>query len=428
MLERYVKYIARHFGEFAVVVFDGYMNGPTIKDYEHDRRSCKACPDYVFDESTPVCCSQASFLANEKNKMQFVTLLKQRLEARHYCIFQAQDDADTLIVATALDVASRGKPVFVVANDTDILVLLMYHFDMGGVDIILQFETKKATSAQTIRRSVRELCKATGSVATRQLLVAHAISGCDTTSSLFGHGKASVWKQMKKSPNTTQLTETISSDKPTQKEIVAAGMQLLSLLYSGKTDNKINHLRYTMYMNMIATRSRLLRPERLPPTENAARFHILRVHLQVMQWKSLMTTNIKPEDWGWKIVDGRYKPVDTDLDAAPSDLLKVIKCSCKMEAGRPCTSQLCTCFKHGLPCLPACKHCYGELCGNAHITETHQTLDPIEEGVIITANGDDSEEVDNLEQSMLCYPHMYGGYIDDCTDHDIPWLDEEIVE
>ena len=127
----------------------------------------------------------------------------------------------------------------------------------------------------------------------------------------------------------------------------------------------LNHLRYTAYMNMVATRLDSLRPERLPPTENAARYHIFRVHLQAVQWMSLMSSDIKPERWGWQIVDGHYVPLDTDLDVVPAELLDFVKCKCRMDSRRPCSSHLCTCVKHGLPCLAACKHCNGQACENA---------------------------------------------------------------
>ena len=48
--------------------------------------------------------------------------------------------------------------------------------------------------------------------------------------------------------------------------------------------------------------------------DNAARYHGYRVHVQVLQWKTLMNTSIKSEGWGWSIVDGRYVSFPTDLD------------------------------------------------------------------------------------------------------------------
>lgn len=43
--------------------------------------------------------------------------------------------------------------------------------------------------------------------------------------------------------------------------------------------------------------------EQMPPTDGAAYFHSLRVHLQIMQWKLLEDgmTHLKPHDWGWKM-------------------------------------------------------------------------------------------------------------------------------
>jgi len=57
-------------------------------------------------------------------------------------------------------------------------------------------------------------------------------------------------------------------------------------------------------------------------------------------------------------------PVATDPPAAPVNLLKVIRCKCKMDTGQACSSQTCSCRKHGLPCLSACKNCNGHSCEN----------------------------------------------------------------
>ena len=38
---------------------------------------------------------------------------------------------------------------------------------------------------------------------------------------------------------------------------------------------------------------------------------------------------MKPEEWGWHIVDGECLPMQTDKPAAPAELLDIISCSCK---------------------------------------------------------------------------------------------------
>lgn len=67
-------------------------------------------------------------------------------------------------------------------------------------------------------------------------------------------------------------------------EVVEAGLKLMTTWY-GRNDDTLNHLRYLSYMHQLATSKMPPSPERLPPTENAAQFHILHVHLQVIQWK-----------------------------------------------------------------------------------------------------------------------------------------------
>ena len=50
-------------------------------------------------------------------------------------------------------------------------------------------------------------------------------------------------------------------------------------------------------MSMAALSKKGVQPEKLPPTEDAAKYHAFRVHLQVMQW---MGIEICETEWGWK--------------------------------------------------------------------------------------------------------------------------------
>jgi len=107
-----------------------------------------------------------------------------------------------------------------------------------------------------------------------------------------------------------------------------AGCSLLAVIYGRNVKDSLNHLRYASYMHVSATSSKLVRPEQLPPTENAAKFHVYRTHLQVLHWKMLSTTDINPEDWGWKQHEGKYILVANDMEVAPEDILKVACCKC----------------------------------------------------------------------------------------------------
>ena len=41
-----------------------------------------------------------------------------------------------------------------------------------------------------------------------------------------------------------------------------------------------------------------VKPESLPPTEQAAMFHIYRVYFQRREWNTLIVSTVEPKDWG----------------------------------------------------------------------------------------------------------------------------------
>ncbi|CAG9765774.1 unnamed protein product [Ceutorhynchus assimilis] len=65
---QYVKYMKNHFGQNAIVVFDGYES-PNIKDEEHTKRNARgASTEILIDDALSSTSQQGAFLANVKNK------------------------------------------------------------------------------------------------------------------------------------------------------------------------------------------------------------------------------------------------------------------------------------------------------------------------------------------------------------------------
>ena len=89
-----------------------------------------------------------------------------------------------------------------------------------------------------------------------------------------------------------------------------------------------------------------------------------------------METSVKSTDWGWRKNDNSLVPIMTDKDPAPIDLLKFIRCNCKLTTKNPCSSNICTCRKHGLSCMTACGNCHGQNCTNIKVTQPElQSID-----------------------------------------------------
>ena len=53
---------------YTCIIFDGYNQGPSIKDHKHQRRVTKMCADIQLSESMDARVNQQTFLSNEWNK------------------------------------------------------------------------------------------------------------------------------------------------------------------------------------------------------------------------------------------------------------------------------------------------------------------------------------------------------------------------
>lgn len=110
------------------VVFDGYRSGPFPKDAAHVRRkqSLKTSRDVRFDDDMVVSDAREAFPSNEANKQRLIDRLAQALKASGVEVLQGEGFADCCIEQTVLENA-MVSPTALVAKDTDLLILLLYH-------------------------------------------------------------------------------------------------------------------------------------------------------------------------------------------------------------------------------------------------------------------------------------------------------------
>ena len=236
VFRQYSKHIFTQYGRNASIVFDGYASSASTKDHEHRRRAngLSCVPSQVdIQPSQRIVFDQHTFLASSVNKQSFIKHLMAHRVERGFTTKQSESDADTMIVSTALDLAAKlSGAVTVVAEDTDILVLLAHHLKDNMSDITLISETKKARKPVKKRVSIRALQKKLGVIVCQQLLTIHALGGCDTTSALYGVGKATVYKRIKNCHLKTQL-ETMQNSEADEKSVSDAGMMLMVCVYGG---------------------------------------------------------------------------------------------------------------------------------------------------------------------------------------------------
>ena len=232
--------------------------------------------------------SKDVFLSNIANKQNSIDMLSHYPQLAGCLIEHAEDDADLLIAQTAVQSAAT-KSTVLVADDTDLVILLH-----GG-----QRGTTKENRIWDIKVTQSEL----GADICNNILFIHAILGWGTTSILHGLGKGLWLKRFTSSASFRDKAEQFCKKDATVDDVIDAGEAALVCLYSGKEGENLDGLRYAKFCDKEATNKVHIRPQTLAPTSAAARYHSMRVYLQVQQW--LVVCNMKETDWGWMTKDRR---------------------------------------------------------------------------------------------------------------------------
>ena len=133
----YTQYVIVKYGQ-AIVVFDGY-NGILTKDMTHQRRKggCTGVT-VTFNEDMHLTMKKDQFLANTTNKQRFITLLSNYLQEVNCQTYHATGDADLLIVQKSVDAITTTTVL--IGDDTDLIILLIYHTNLESHDIFFRPE------------------------------------------------------------------------------------------------------------------------------------------------------------------------------------------------------------------------------------------------------------------------------------------------
>ena len=245
-----------------------------------------------------------------------------------------------------------------VGDDTDLIVLLCYHANMEAHDLFFHPESKSNTKKTRIW-NIKATKQMLGPDICNHILFIHALLGCDTTSRLYGIGKGASLKRFRASHTFCEQAKVFDTHSASIHDVVDAGEKALVIIYNGKSTDTLDSLRYQRFCEKVASKSSHVKPQALPPTSGAAKYHSLRVYLQVQEWKG-SADELHPTDWGWQECDEGFVPLQTSLPPAPEHLLKVIRCNCQAD----CSTRRCTCKRHNIECTPACGNCRGSGCAN----------------------------------------------------------------
>ena len=233
--QRYNTHIERQYGK-STIVFDGYK--PSIKDHEHQRRGSleKTSADIKVISANKAHGKQDAFLTNTYNKEQFIHLLSEHLRKSGHSVINCDDDADTIIAETAIKLANF-EPVTVIADDADVLFMLIHHFEDSMSDVY--FKSNKIEKCWNVRDIVRSV----GPLIKSFILFVHAWLGCDTTSAIYDQGKTNLIKKMVKSAKLRELCTVVADPQASENEVVEAGRVIFLMMYGAPPTGSLTNLR-----------------------------------------------------------------------------------------------------------------------------------------------------------------------------------------
>ena len=297
------------------------------------------------------------------------------------------EEADTILINQV--VFTGFASVLIVADDTDVFVLLCHFIHSGHitgqVKMVSPVRDRAVIDMNSTVQANIELMP--------DLLAAHGITGCDTVATYFGIGKAIALKVLRSRKYPLNMIGDVASDLP---DAIHQATQFVLACYGQPECGSMTDARHKVWSSKVK-RSIAGAPklQSLPPTDEAFRENVARAHLQVAIWRNAHGHDPPPLDplqYGWikeectNSVVPRGVPEDVAL--APNDILKLIKCSC--DSVVPCKSKRCSCQIANMACTMFCICQGGKSCYNEKSRE-------LLEAQCNDDGGDDVDNSDNFE-------------------------------
>lgn len=180
--------------------------------------------DILFDQFMTVPTSQQNFLANT-HKSRFISMLKERFTIENIFVKQADNDADVLIIETAIEQFNLKNTTIVVGEDVDLLVLLTAQTPTEKKFYFLKPGKAQHQSEIYSSKSLSAFAKCQN-----HILFLYAITGCGTTSALFRRGKTTVFKMFEKQ-NLVHCAEVFKKSNSTPQDVITNGIRFLLSIY-----------------------------------------------------------------------------------------------------------------------------------------------------------------------------------------------------
>ena len=293
--------------------------------------------------------SPKRFLVTSKNpvpeQVQHGVRTKKGDLASHY------DEADYIMPQQVHSILKKEgkKSVKMLSSDTDVFVLLCFHFTNHWAPKDVYMDPFSGGSKLiSIKKSVNAEQHIMPS-----LVALHAISGCDTVPVMFGIGKVKSLKVVEKVP----LVH-IGEVNAELEEVIDKGKRFVAKCY-GQVETRSSKNRRSIWINKTDGAKKTAKPpalQSLQPTDEALEINIKRAHYVAILWKNCITgtpPELDPLEYGWEKDGESLRPIMLldGTDVAPEKVLQMTRCKCSSSQYK---TNRCSCVKTRSNCSEFC--------------------------------------------------------------------------
>ncbi|XP_028404399.1 uncharacterized protein LOC114527028 [Dendronephthya gigantea] len=333
--------VTRHVASTTIIcINDPYDRAESIKDDEHELRTQKqAYIPNVFiklGDKFPSAKKFQTFLCSSGNKKRLQNLIKSYLSKVAQSLHQVfiysvgkectnvssavvlqdlsfdQCEADTIILSVyaALRASGNNDPVVIDAADTDVYV--------QAAAVSREFSGILCVKKKQKLLCCRAMCD--NEEIAKCLIPFHVMTGCDSNSCFYGHGKATIYAKLVKNAEARKLLAKCGMNLPLAADVLDDLISFIIRFVYGDTHS--SSLDMSRAAKWKAQKKKSLR--RLPPDLDSLKQHIMRAnYLSYIQRHPEEKTHPSPIGHGWELVNGRCKPVRHTQPSLPVSLPKV---------------------------------------------------------------------------------------------------------
>ncbi len=263
------------------------------------------------------------------------------------------EEADVIIINQAIPLSKEGSSIHVVCDDADVFALLVHFYDAEKLTgDIFMIPTNRSRAAVSIGATVQKHKNIAA-----HILSIHALTGCDTVSTIFGIGKVKALNTFNKGC----MPPILGNVQEDMQSLCDDATHFIANCYGSKVHGSMSKVRFQMWkMKTGNSKAKSFRLASLPPTTEAFALHVQRAQFQACIWKAALNRDpphLDPVEYGWKPHQPTQSLHPVLLPAntmpAPAQVMTLLCCSCSSEEA--CASRKCTCNKCEITCTVFCK-------------------------------------------------------------------------